>query len=124
MNISQRAVIRYHLGLKGLTPKEIHEDMMVILGLAVPSYNMVKKWAAEFIHGNESLESDPLPDRSVTVTTQSTIGKIHDIMSDRRVTDHYIAIELGIFQARVHAVIHNELHVQGVSRLGPKVPWT
>ena len=30
-NISHRAVIRY-LGLKGLTPKEIHEDMVVTLG--------------------------------------------------------------------------------------------
>ena len=29
-NISHRAVIRY-LGLKGLTYKEIHEDMVVIL---------------------------------------------------------------------------------------------
>ena len=29
-NMSHRAVIRY-LGLKGLTPKEIHEDMVVTL---------------------------------------------------------------------------------------------
>ena len=30
-NISHRAVIRYP-GLTGLTPKEIHEDMVVTLG--------------------------------------------------------------------------------------------
>ena len=41
-DISHRAVIRY-LGLKGLTPKEIHEDMVVTLGENAPSYSMVKK---------------------------------------------------------------------------------
>ena len=41
-NISHRAVIRY-LGLEGLTPKEIHEDMVVTLGENAPSYSMVKK---------------------------------------------------------------------------------
>ena len=38
-NISHRAVIRY-IGLKGLTHKEIHEDMVVTLGEVVPSYSM------------------------------------------------------------------------------------
>ena len=57
-NISHRTFIRY-LGLKGSRPKEIHEHMVVILGEDAPSY-MVKKWAAEFIRGNESLESDPV----------------------------------------------------------------
>ena len=46
-NISYRAVIHYR-GLKGLTPKEIHVDMVVSLGENAPSYSMVKKWAAEF----------------------------------------------------------------------------
>ena len=49
-NISHCVVIRY-LSLKGLTPKEIHKDMAVILGEDAPPYNMVKWWAAEFIHG-------------------------------------------------------------------------
>ena len=42
-NISHCADIRY-LDLKGLTPKEIHEDMVVTLEKNVPSYNVVKKW--------------------------------------------------------------------------------
>ena len=41
-NISYRAVIRY-LGLEGLTPKKIHEDMVVTLGENALSYSMVKK---------------------------------------------------------------------------------
>ena len=40
-NMSHRAVIRY-LCLNDLTPKEINEDMVVILGNNAPSYNMVK----------------------------------------------------------------------------------
>ena len=85
---------------------------MVKLGENVPSYSMLKKWAAEFKRGRESLEDDPRPRRPVTVTTQETIAKIDDIiMADRRVTEYYTATELGISQDRFHAVIHNELQV-------------
>ena len=47
-NISHRAVIRY-LGLEGLSPKEIHEDMVVTLGENAPSYGeevgcWIKTW--------------------------------------------------------------------------------
>ena len=60
---------------------------------------MVKNWAAEFKFDRESLEHDPCPRRPVTVTTQETIVKSHDIIkADRQVTEHYIATELGIFQ--------------------------
>ena len=77
---------------------------------------MVKKWAAEFKHDRESLECEPRTIRPVTVTVQETIAKIHDIiMADRRVTEHYIAKELAISQDRIHAVIHNELHMSKVS---------
>ena len=51
-----------YLGLSGLTPKEIHEDMVVKLGENAPSYSMVKKWVAEF----KRLEDDPYPRRPVT----------------------------------------------------------
>ena len=40
-DISHRAVIRY-LGLQGLTPKEIRENMVATLGENSPSYTMVK----------------------------------------------------------------------------------
>ena len=57
------------------------------------------KRAAEFKRSRESLEEDPSPGRPVNVTTQETIAKIHDIiMADRRVTEYYIATELGISQ--------------------------
>ena len=104
--ISHHAVICY-LGLKDLAPKEIHKDMAVILGEDAPPYNMVKWWAAEFIHGKESLEGDPCLERSVTVTRLETIAKIHDIiMADGRVMERYIATELGIRYTGTHPCSH------------------
>ena len=110
-NISHCAVIRY-LGLKGLTPEEVHENMVVTLGEIAPLYSTVKKWVAKFKHGRDSLDDDPHQRRPVTVTTQETIAKIRDIiMADRRVTEYYISNELGISQDRIHAVIYNKLHM-------------
>ncbi len=77
-NTGLRAVIRY-LGLKRLSPKEVHEDMVATLGEGAPSYSMVQKWAAEFKCGSRAPEDVPCPGRPVTVTTQETIDKIHDI---------------------------------------------
>jgi histone-lysine N-methyltransferase SETMAR len=121
-NVGLRAVIRY-LGLKNLSPKDIHEDMVATLGEGAPSYSMVNKWAAEFKRGRESLEDDPRPGRSVTVSTKETIDKIHDmILADRRIKQRYIATQLGISQERVHAIIHNELNMMKVSaRWVPKL---
>ena len=122
-NISHSVVIRY-LGLKGLTPIEIHEDMVVTLGEDVPSYSMVKKWDAEFERGRESLEDDPRRRRPLTMPTQETIAiaKIHDIvMADRRVTEYYIATEFGISQDCMHP--RRTSYVKGVSTLCPKASW-
>ena len=121
--VGLRAVIRY-LGLKNMSPKDIHEDMVTTLGIDAPSYSMVKKWAAEFKRGRESLEDDPRPGRSVTVSTQETIDKIHDmILADRRINQRYIATQLGISQERVHAIIHNECD-ESFSSMGAEAAGT
>ena len=105
-NISHRAVIRY-LGLEG--PREIHEDMVVKLGENAPSYSMVKATPVRgqspspqrkevFYLFNNALNTFYLRLYGVG-TTNETISKIHDIiMADRRVTENYIASELGISQ--------------------------
>ena len=92
---------------------------------------MVKKWDAEFKCGRESLEDDPRKRRPVTVTTQETIAKIHDIiMADRRVTEYYTATELGISLDHIHVDIHNKHHMSKVSAccvpklIGPDLKWT
>ena len=52
-----RAVIKFFCK-KGLPPKEIHEYFMESLGKELPSHSTVKKWAAEFKRGRESIEDD------------------------------------------------------------------
>ena len=58
--IGERAVIQY-LYKKGLTPKDIHNDMVATLGKDDPSYATVKRWVAEFKRGRQSLEDDNPP---------------------------------------------------------------
>ena len=113
--IGHRAVIQY-LHIKGLTSKEIHEDMVATPQDNASSYSMVKKWAADFKRGRDSLEDGPRHGRPATGTTEEIIDKIHDmLLTDRRLTERYIATELGISQERVHALIHNHLEMTKVS---------
>ena len=103
--IGERAVFQY-LHKKGLIPKDIHNDMVATLGKDAPSYATVKRWVAEFKRGRQSLEDDPRPGRPVTVATPEMVNKIHDIvMTDRRVTERYIASTVGISQERVHSIL-------------------
>ena len=57
--IRHRAVICY-LGLKSLTPKQVHQDMETTLGDDTPSKSMANKWAGEFKRDRGSLEGDPV----------------------------------------------------------------
>ena len=66
--IAERAVIQY-LHKKGLTPKDIHNDMVSTLGKDIRSYAPVKRWVAEFKRGRQSPEDDLRPERPVTVAT-------------------------------------------------------
>lgn len=120
--IGHRSVIKY-FHIKGLSAKEIFEDMVNTLGESAPSYSMVKKWTAEFKRGRDSLEDEPRSGRPPTASTSETIEKIHDmLLSDRRITIRYIANEVKISQERVHAIIRNELGMTKVSaRWVPKL---
>jgi hypothetical protein len=39
--------------LDGLTPKEIHLKLTKVYGKSAPSISTIKKWAAEFKHGQK-----------------------------------------------------------------------
>ena len=39
--------------MKGMSPKEIHDDFIKTLGDESPSYRVVKKWAVEFRRGRK-----------------------------------------------------------------------
>ena len=111
----ERAVIQY-LHKKGLTPKDIHNDMVATLGKDAPSYAKMKSWVAEFKRGRQSLEDDPRPGRPVNVATPEMVNKVHDIiMIDRRVTERYIASTVGISQERVHSILTDDLEMRKLS---------
>lgn len=113
--IEQRAVIKY-LFKKGLTPKNIHNDMTETLGESAPSYTTVKKWVAEFKRGRESIEDDPRSGRPTTSTTPENIHKVCDlILENRRLTIKEIADTIGISYERTQNIIINELGFSKVS---------
>lgn len=112
-----RAVIKY-LQKKGMTPKEIHEDMVQTLAEDSPSYATVKKWAAEFKRGRVSTEDDPRSGRPKTSTTDEQVAAIHRmVLDDRRQTVQQIAKSIGISSGSVHAVLTDIL---GMSKLSAR----
>ena len=112
--IWHRGVIRY-LQKKGLTTKEIHSDMASTLGDDAPVLSTVKKWAAEFKRGRESLEDDPRSGRPSIATTQEKIDRIHQmVMNDRRLTISHLANVISISRERVENILHNKLGVAKV----------
>ncbi|UYV70185.1 hypothetical protein LAZ67_7002111 [Cordylochernes scorpioides] len=90
------ALIKY-LCKKGMSPKEIYEDMVDTLREDAPSYSTVKKWVAAFKLGRISTEDEHRPGRPVESVTQENIDKIHVlVMLDRRMTVRRIEETLGI----------------------------
>lgn len=90
--------------------------MVATLGKDAPSYATVKRWVAEFKRGRQSLEDDPRPGRPVNVATPEMVNKVHDIvMTDRRVTERYIASRVGISQERVHSILTEDLAMRKLS---------
>ena len=63
-----------YLQLKGLSPFEIHKDMVATIGDNVP----VQKWAVAFKRGRESLENDPPPGRPKSATSKEVDDQDHD----------------------------------------------
>lgn len=60
--------------------------MQAILRDSCLSYTMIRKWAAEFKRGRESIVDDPRSGRPPTATNQRNVVKICDmIMGDRSV---------------------------------------
>ncbi|UYV71625.1 hypothetical protein LAZ67_8003933 [Cordylochernes scorpioides] len=71
-----RAVIKY-LCNKGMSPKEIYEDMVETLREDAPSYSTVKKKRVAALKlGRISTEDEHRPGRPVESVTQENINKI------------------------------------------------
>ena len=90
--------------------------MVATLGKDAPSYATVKRWVATFKHNRQSLQDDPRPGRPVTVATPEIVTKVNDIvLTDRRVTERYIASTVGISQERVHSILTEDLEMRKLS---------
>ena len=71
-----RAVIKY-LFKKGMSPKEIHEDLMETLEKESPSYSTVKKWAAEIRRERERIGDNGRSGRPKESTTDKNVVIVH-----------------------------------------------
>ncbi|UYV78083.1 hypothetical protein LAZ67_16000046 [Cordylochernes scorpioides] len=105
-----RAVIKY-LCKKGMSPKEIYEDMHS------------KKWVAAFKLGRISTEDEHRPGSPVESVTQENIDKIHDlVMLDRRMTVRRIEETLDIPKTTVDRIMREHLGLRKLSaRWVPKL---
>lgn len=114
-NLRHRAVIQF-LTLEGKKPKEIFERMGNVYGTSAPSYTTVKKWAAEFKRGRQSLDDDPRAGRPVDVTTDEMCQAVERIvLENRRVKITDIAERIDISVGSVEKIIHENLGMRKVS---------
>ena len=109
-------VIKYFCK-KGIPPKEIHENFMETLGNESP-YITVKKWAAEFKRGRESVEDDGRSGRPNDATADENVNVVHTlVMCDRRRDLQSIASEVGISFGAVQSILTDIL---GMSKLSSR----
>ncbi|UYV75970.1 hypothetical protein LAZ67_13001971 [Cordylochernes scorpioides] len=117
-----RAVIKY-LCKKGMSQKEIYEDMVDTLRKDAPSYSTVKKWVAAFKLGRISTEEEYRPGRPVESVIQENIYKMHDlVMLDRRMTVRQIEETFGNPKTTVDRIMREHLGLRKLSaRWVPKL---
>lgn len=113
--VEQRAVIKY-LQKKGMTPTQIHEDIVATIGECAVSYAIVKRWCREFKCGRTSCENQHAGGPPVTVTTDQNIKKVHDmVLRDRRIRIRQIVEDTGLSYHVVQHILTTELDMKKIS---------
>lgn len=111
----KRAVIKY-LFLKGMSSKDIHDDMLGTLGEDAPSYSAVKSWIAEFKRGRISTADELRSGRPKDATTAENIQAVQELLSkDRRLTIRHIAETTDISSSTAHQIVTEHLCMTKVS---------
>ncbi|XP_017774850.1 PREDICTED: uncharacterized protein LOC108561428 [Nicrophorus vespilloides] len=101
------------LHLKGLNTTNIKAELDSTLGDSAPSYSTIKFWVAEFKQGRTNLEDEHRSGRTIGVTTQEMVKKIHKIVSaNRRLKVRELAGMVGISKSAVHRILTENLDMK------------
>ena len=112
----KRAVIKY-FHMKGMSPKDIHEEMKSTMSQA-PSYSTVKLWCSEFKRGRTTTEDAPRSGRPRDVTTDDVIKKVEGIVeNNRRISIDAISQEASVSHGTAHSIVTDVFHMTKVSTL-------
>ena len=112
--LEHRSVIKF-LVLKGQSPSNIYDRMVVVYGDNALSRTTVFEWARRFKVGQLIIEDGPRSGRPITTTDEQTIQAVESlVIEDRRITIQQIANTLGISTGTVHGILHDQLHMTKV----------
>lgn len=110
-----RGVIQ-HFHMKGVTPKQIEEELDSVHEESSPSYTTVKVWANEFKRGRTNLSNEPSTGRLKTAITLENIKKVHDeVTFDRRIKLHDLAEYLNLLKDSIGCILDGELNMKKLS---------
>ena len=99
-----------------MSPKKIQEDFMETLEKGSPSYGTVKKCAADFRRGRESIEVNERSEHPKEATKDENTEIVHTlVMCDRKRNLRDIASEVGISFGAVQSVLTNILGMSKIS---------
>jgi hypothetical protein len=109
---------RYYIKIRcklGVTPIDIHKELLLALGDSAPSYRTVARWASEFNNGREDVKDDSRSGRPVTSVTAANIERVRQLIEeDTRITYDEIEAETSISRYAIHEIIHGTLKLKKV----------